>query len=358
MFYSIPSSSDEVITVTPHGAKSVRYLFFENKNDKIFHYSGKLDTISISIDGKQIAQDIPIAPFCTTTPYGAGRFDWRKCALEVNLNVDNSEIKISGTVNNEYNIVFVCSDKSVDESSGFDFVEFREFKLKSTPTIDEAKEEILYRIERDWASIKQALGAGQTIVGTLYNFDTYIDGQYKNADIELTNNEASVLGISSGSGSFSDWKSNYSTDEFAQNIITMLANKIITNGAPMLNDEMFNKEKNIALDSAPEKMVVFSYTSPISADATIPMQLSSINLAANMQTGDSQELPQGFDLSLVSITNRIPFADAVYKFQEKTTKQIKFVLDISGRQDLLHAGNNESIANWHLCMIFIYKKLA
>lgn len=363
MFYSIPSSSDEVITVTPHGAKSIRYLYFENKNDKIFHYSGKLDTVSISIDGKQIAQEIPVAPFCTTTPYGAGRFDWRKCALEINLNVDNSEIKISGTTNNEYNIVFVCSEEQVDESGGFDFVEFKEFTLKSTPSEDEAVAIVNSVMGSKYAEIRAALSdnaiTSDAPVATLYECESYTDGELVNEKVSLTKSEAEALEINQASvPSYEDWLAAFADNETKKGLITALAHKIINNSAPNINADVLEKEQNITLDNEPAKMVAYSYTSPISDDEVIPMRLSDINLTTDLHTGDNQELPQGFDLSLVSITNRVPYADAVYEFQQRTTKHIKAKFGISGRQDLLHAGNNESIANWKLAMIFIYKKLA
>jgi hypothetical protein len=367
MFYSIPSSSDEVITVTPHGAKSIRYLFFENKNDKIFHYGGKLDTVSISIDGKQIAQELPIAPFCTTTPYGAGRFDWKRCALEVNLNVDNSEIKISGTVNNEYNIVFVCSDEKVDESGGFDFVEFKEFTLKSTPTDSEMTERVKDIIGDKYDEIRDKASdsnlTADAPVATLFEGATYADGRLTAVTVSLTKQEAVSLGINDlDKPTFEDW-TNASTEP-REKLLLALVKKVLNNSALAFNANVLEREQNINLDHEPEKMVVFNYTSPVlTAGAKTrgevePMQICDINLAALLQTGDNQEIPQGFDLGIVSITNRIPYADAVYTFQQKTVKHIKATFEICGNENLLKAANGVSIANWRLAMIFIYKKLA
>ncbi|MBR4620504.1 MAG: hypothetical protein IKO46_05940 [Salinivirgaceae bacterium] len=362
MFYSIPSSSDEVITVTPHGAKSIRYLFFENKNDKIFHYGGKLDTVSISVDGKQIAQEIPICPFCTTTPYGAGRFDWQRCALEVNLNVDNSEIKISGTVNNEYNIVFVCSEEQVDESGGFDFVEFKEFTLKSTPNESEAIAIVYDMLKSNFAAIQSVVSSDvplDTPAATLYEGATYTDGRLTSVAISLTKAEAEGLRINQiGVDNYDTWKTDVAVDDIVQHLITVLAHKIINSVAPTFNANVMECENVIALDHEPEKMVAFNYTTPITTDSVVPMQICDINLAALLKTGDNQEIPQGFDLGIVSITNRIPYADAVYVFQQKTVKHIKATFEICGNEDLLAAGKGTSIANWKLAMIFIYKKLA
>jgi len=368
MFYSIPSSADEVITVTPHNVRSIRYLFFENKNDKIFHYGGKLDTVSIAIDGKQIAQELPICPFCTTTPYGAGRFDWQKCALEVNLNVDNSEIKISGTVNNEYNIVFVCNDEPVDESGGFDFVEFKEFTLKSTLTENEAIEVVNNMIRQKFTEIKSILASdapNDAVAVTLYKGATYVDGRLVEESVSLTKEDVAHLGLGDViADSYENWNTAYTNDATIQYLIKAYARRIINNLAPTFNINVLEKEQNINLDHEPEKMVVFNYTSPILTEGAKsrgeiePMQICDINLAALMETGDNQELPKGFDLGIVSITNRIPYADAVYEFQQKTTKNIKATFEICGNEDLLKAGNGVSIANWKLAMIFIYKKLA
>ena len=367
MFYSIPSSADEVITVTPHNVRSIRYLFFENKNDKIFHYGGKLDTVSIAIDGKQIAQELPICPFCTTTPYGAGRFDWQKCALEVNLNVDNSEIKISGTVNNEYNIVFVCSDEQVDESGGFDFVEFKEFTIKTTPSTEEMTERILNIIASQYDDIREKLAdfnlASDALVATLFEGATYENGRLNGVTVSLTKQEAVSLGIADiEAPTFEDWGN--AADETRENLLLALTKKVLNNSAITFNTNVLEKEQNINLDHEPEKMVVFNYTSPILTEGAKtrgeiePMQICNINLAALLETGDNQELPKGFDLGIVSITNRIPYADAVYEFQQKTLKNIKATCEICGNEDLLKAGNGVSIANWKLAMIFIYKKLA
>lgn len=131
MFYTIPVSKEPQVATTPIGAKSVRYIFFENKNDGIFTFKEQQDdVISISIGGRQICRNLIVLPFCTNTPYGINKMPWQKVALEANINVDFSEIKISATGGeNDYNVVFVCSDEPVDESRGFDFFEAKKVPL-------------------------------------------------------------------------------------------------------------------------------------------------------------------------------------------------------------------------------------
>ncbi len=130
MFFSIPSSSSQIIASTPIGVKSIKYLFFENKNNALFGYKSSPDKVSISIDGRQICRDLLVLPFCTGTPDGAQRRRWQDVALDVNLNVDFSEIKIDGGSTNDFNIVFVCSEEEIDESVGFTFWETAKITLK------------------------------------------------------------------------------------------------------------------------------------------------------------------------------------------------------------------------------------
>ena len=131
MFYSIPIDRTQITTTTPIGAKCITHVFFESKNDNLFLYKEKQDTVTITIDGKMICRDVLVLPFCTSTPYGVNRIDWREVALEVGLNVDMSEIKISAGNANDFSVVFVCSDKPNDDFKGFDFVEYHRFALRT-----------------------------------------------------------------------------------------------------------------------------------------------------------------------------------------------------------------------------------
>ena len=129
MFFNVPCSATETIT-TPIEAKAITHVFFQPKNDRLWladtDESGAI--VSITIDGKQVCKDLFILPFCTQSPTATCNFRWEDVAIEVNLNVNLSEIKITkkDTADydtDDYDVVFVCSDKEVDESKGFEFFE-------------------------------------------------------------------------------------------------------------------------------------------------------------------------------------------------------------------------------------------
>jgi len=129
-FWSIPSNQKEIITNTPICAKSIRYLFFENKNGQMFHFGDITDCISISIDNHVICRDMMLLPFCTETPDRMHRFDWQQIALSVGMNVNNSQVKISGLRDNDFNIVFVCDTQEIKQYKGVDFVENKIIRIR------------------------------------------------------------------------------------------------------------------------------------------------------------------------------------------------------------------------------------
>lgn len=139
MFHIIPISSELTISATPLGAKSIRYLYFENKNDGLFRFKTSPDTISISVDGKQICRDLLVLPFCTSSPYSPDRFPWQKVALEVNVNCNLSEIRIQSSALGDFNVIMVCSDEGVDESLGFDFFETKRITLRKSANLSVIK---------------------------------------------------------------------------------------------------------------------------------------------------------------------------------------------------------------------------
>ena len=129
MFFNVPCSATGTI-ITPIEAKAITHIFFQPKNERLWRAS--IDdsgaVVSIMIDGKQICRDLFVLPFCTQTPTPTCNFDWRQVAIEVNINVALAEIKISRADNadydtDDYDIVFVCSTKEVDESKGFEYFE-------------------------------------------------------------------------------------------------------------------------------------------------------------------------------------------------------------------------------------------
>ena len=124
--------------------------------------------------------------------------------------------------------------------------------------------------------------------------------------------------------------------------------------------DMFGTLHNIVLDSAPERVVAYSFITPITDDVNVPIELNKINLQADLNISDSENLPLGFDLGLISILPRVPFADAVHSYSSKqaTNKYGQLTLRIAGNQRILDASNGQSVADWQLYLMFIYKKLA
>lgn len=132
MFHVIPISSELTISATPLEARSIRHIFFESKNDGLFRFKSEPDTISISIDGKQVCRDLLVQPFCTSSPCSPDTLPWRKVALEVNVNCNLSEVRIQSPAIGDFNVVLVCSPEGVDESHGFDFFETKQVALRKT----------------------------------------------------------------------------------------------------------------------------------------------------------------------------------------------------------------------------------
>lgn len=132
MFHVIPISSELTISATPLGARSIRHIFFENKNDGLFRFKSDPDTISISIDGKQVCRDLLVQPFCTSSPCSPDILPWRKVALEVNVNCNLSEVRVQSSAIGDFNVVMVCSAEGVDESHGFDFFETKQVTLRKS----------------------------------------------------------------------------------------------------------------------------------------------------------------------------------------------------------------------------------
>jgi len=359
MFFSIPSSNEEVITVTPIGAKSIKSLFFENKNNHIFEYNGQLDTVSISIDGKQIARQLPVAPFCTTTPFGAGRFSWEKVALAVNLNVENSEIKISGSFNNQFNIVFVCDTDQISET-GFDYVETRRFVLKDALSVAEAKTKILTYLSANYATIYSNIGqyTDNDVVIPISDY-AEADGTYKPNKCGVTKKELWTNLNMQPYATYTAWET--AELEARAAILLSVATRISNVSAITLAAGVFDQAQNIVLDSAPERVVAYSFVTPYNkTEGVTPIQLNRVNLTADLTISDNEDLPTNFDLGIMSISNRIPFADAVHSYSsaKATNKYGQLTIRISGNQPLFKASQDASIGDWQLYILFIYQKLA
>ena len=60
MFYSIPIDNEEIVTSTPKEARAITHLYFEKKNEGLHTYKKDLDRVSIFVDGRQIAKNLPV----------------------------------------------------------------------------------------------------------------------------------------------------------------------------------------------------------------------------------------------------------------------------------------------------------
>lgn len=175
MFHVIPISSELTISATPIGAKSIRHIFFENKNDGLFRFKSEPDTISISIDGKQVCRDLLVQPFCTSSPCSPDILPWQKVALEVNVNCNLSEIRIQSQAIGDFNVVMVCSDEGCDESHGFDFFETKQVTLRKSANRGVILQALKQAFAKARVTSSSTAGDGQpgSAIPTLKSSDVY-----------------------------------------------------------------------------------------------------------------------------------------------------------------------------------------
>lgn len=144
MFYTVPLVNSDFSFNTPIGAKSLIGYFFEYKKmdaiNRDFEHpaSTSLKIVSplgkkikyIDVGGRIIFKNTVITPFMPdvmdTQNNGIGwhRYKISDIFIPVNINVCNTEIKISGFLDNYFNIVFIFSDKQVDKEWYMFFEEF------------------------------------------------------------------------------------------------------------------------------------------------------------------------------------------------------------------------------------------
>jgi len=140
MFYTVPTQKEDFSFNTPLGAKSLVGYFFELKRvdstitlstDDVANFSVFQKQLRyIDVGGRIIFKDMILAPFMTDLPMSVGlnklritipintgtyRYKIQDVFIPAKINVDNTEIKISGFENDLFNIVFIFSDKKVDK---------------------------------------------------------------------------------------------------------------------------------------------------------------------------------------------------------------------------------------------------
>lgn len=127
MFWSIPNNNEEIRINTPPGIKSLRGIFFETKGA----VRKDIERISIQVGFREIVRDIPVVVFLDNKPpinwqdsvvddiNGYFLYDWKDICIELNLNVDNTEIVINckNTTDDNYSIVFICDENSVQQEN-------------------------------------------------------------------------------------------------------------------------------------------------------------------------------------------------------------------------------------------------
>lgn len=119
MFWSIPSVNKEIRVLTPNNAKSIRAVYFENRTSQCFESTPQC---SITIGGREITKDLFVLPFMTTNKEQEIH-KWQDVAINLNINVNKTEVVIKCNSEADYNIVFVLSNKEVDERERYEYFE-------------------------------------------------------------------------------------------------------------------------------------------------------------------------------------------------------------------------------------------
>lgn len=415
MFFSVPCSASSTI-VTPIEAKSVTHIFFQPKNERLWRAdvdnSGAY--VSILIDGKQICKDLLILPFCTQTPTSTCTFDWRQVAIEVNLNVSQSEIKISRSDTatydtDDYNVVFVCSAKETDESKGFEFFETKRIALCRAPMdftqeINLRWDEAVLRLkmamaqkmneenERLNAANKEANDNAEegapplpTNAKTDYQAtdEAVFDRLWEQEGQGITNKDGErVLAASITlvlGGIRREYKVVYpryknrrgtwdldGTDSYSLAYVDVLA------GYHFMSPELYGRNTwDLQFDHAPA--FVFAYGVMQLGAQTAYLTDNFVRMRVEIDGTENEALPYGTDISVMSATKHTPMREALYEFDSEVGMRKNVTLrltpptvrfdDASGKSTRSGACVLGEIpaANptmWSIFFFFGYRKLA
>lgn len=387
MFFSIPVNSEQVITNTPVGVKSITHVYFENKNSGIFNYKRDADNVTITVDGKMICRNVPILPFTSSCTYGVNRHKWEDIALEVGLNVNMSEIKISAQNCNDFNVVFVCSDKMLDSSRGFDFVEAKRIKIIDVlGKVDKQKltESIIAQAKaKGSATISYvSLSGNSRSTKITYPFELLSSkGSPNRSDIEgkevlyrICGNEITRLGDDDG------YRLKYipspaniyiqiltldhglhpelDADISEQHIAYIINN---TDMVAVLNPSNLGIEHTISLDRAPEKMFAYQVISNTTQmDNPTVLKTGDIAMKFTLSGADNEEFPANTDLSVISATDNTAWRESVHEFGQIMPKTLQVALDIKGDDFDSNTIDKYSKlgypSTWDVYLFFIYKK--
>lgn len=417
MFFTIPSKSSEIRTNTPIGVKSILAVFFESKNGNAFLYKEELESVSITIDGKQVCRNLMILPFFTNSPLGGNNYKWQDVALEINLNVDLSEIKITTTGNNnDYNIVFVCSDKSIDEAKGFDFVETKKIRLKGVLSYEDAKrfltkvkEEELAKFNQAEATYQEELNAYEQYQEALAAFNDYLQAleEYNEAKM-IWDDWQEYNQLKYQWDEYQDWINDGSNgnepehpetepqkpinecpkeeptkpEEVLQpkevdepiepEYPTELVVKLENNGQEFVYNFDFDesdinqciedidventtlgRELSFVFDKEPIAMFCFPL---FSVKGSSFIENAQAHLNFTLSGTDNEVFPPKTDLSIISANKKIPFRKALHYFDDKINRSATIVLNKNENYNTA-TFNNLKIGNIEMYMYFLYKKI-
>ncbi|MBR6250490.1 MAG: hypothetical protein IKR17_04745 [Bacteroidales bacterium] len=389
MFYSVPISNEQVITTTPIGAKCVTHLFFESKNDGVFYYKEKQDSVTITIAGKMVCRDMPILPFLSSTPYGVNRHNWQDVALEMGINVDMSEIKISAAdTNNDFNVVFVCSDKPNEDFRGFDFVECKKFVLEKKFMISNEEANQLYKKALSATNKRVSLFDKTQIegleLGTKIEFRTKITKEQYDAtnsqDDEVASDMLNILDglnqddceivcgtfhysgfymhdlgqgeiFSQGYDGFLRRSALYIDDKAVRRVVSdpsdwaAIIAYLSRELQSIIHTWTLGREHTIKLDHAPQMMFSFSRKSAGSI-----LRENNQRLNITLSGSDEQVLPPNTDLDCFMAKDNVPWRKAVHTFDSTMPKTLQIMLNSNKYTPTIDRNDT-------LQLFFIYKKL-
>lgn len=146
MIVSYPSSGNEIFTETPLEARSIKSLWLFYKQQGKDDCIGAFDAVSVSVDDVEIMRNLCIYPYVGQISGNANSdiqgvcLDRRLVQINANINVNHSELRISGLPANKYALVVEYSE-DIAEVETYDFIENTVFRLNNTtvPTIGNIK---------------------------------------------------------------------------------------------------------------------------------------------------------------------------------------------------------------------------
>ena len=400
MLWSIPISNEDIVTTTPLGVRAITHVFFQDKNGGIFTYKNRPDTVSITIDGRQVCKDVPVLPFCTSTTFGKNRHHWQDVALEVGLNVDFSEIRISaGDRANDYNVVFVTSDKEVDALKGFEYVEWRKINVKHIYTDEEASAIAATRWD-EIANSEDAVSYKVTETRTVVDETT---GAVSQVEEEVTksmslkelwakavaryNSNTRRVEFESGDETGKAWSEFYSNGSATysrENGCIYFAIDEVSSWKWTIGENMGSKEEwvgqqienikkfgnslisvsdveyNFQLDRAPRRFFVAQYVSQTKTLAEAkPVVPADFHIPFCISSGVMEAVEPKTDLAFYQTLEGVPPRQAMLEFEDGTMTKSVTLTTYSTPMEKLKASATDvgSVGTWEILLIFIYRKL-